>query len=89
MRRKGHIPIRMCVGCLKKKKKGEMNRFVQSSDKLVIMDGKKNLPGRGFYLCPDAACLKKARKKIDGLSSWNPWITDISRQAYSPWMAFS
>ena len=63
MNKKGHIPIRMCIGCLKKKEEREMIRFIQSSDRLVIMDAKKNLPGRGFYLCPDAACLKKARTK--------------------------
>jgi hypothetical protein len=80
MSKKGHVPIRMCIGCLKKKKKKEMIRFIQSSDRLVIMNEKKNLPGRGFYLCPDVACLKKARRKIDGLSSWNRWITDISHQ---------
>jgi predicted RNA-binding protein YlxR (DUF448 family) len=63
MSKKGHHPIRMCIGCLKKKNKGEMIRFIQSSDRLVIVDEKKNLSGRGYYLCPDAACLKKARKK--------------------------
>jgi len=66
-----------------------MIRFIQGSDKPVIMDVKMNLPGRGFYLCADAACLKKAQKKIDGLSSWNRWIDDISHQRYSLWMEFS
>jgi predicted RNA-binding protein YlxR (DUF448 family) len=89
MSRKGHVAIRMCFGCLKKRKKREMIRFIQSSDKLVIMDAKRNLPGRGFYLCADAACFKKAQKKIDGQSPWNRWINDIFHQGYSLWMKFS
>jgi hypothetical protein len=63
MSKKGHIPIRMCIGCRKKRKKEEMVRFTQNSDGVVFINEEKDLNGRGFYLCPDLACLKMAQKK--------------------------
>jgi predicted RNA-binding protein YlxR (DUF448 family) len=63
MGKKGHIPIRMCIGCRKKRKKEEMLRLARSTDGVMLVNGKKNLSGRGFYLCPDLSCLKMAQKK--------------------------
>jgi len=63
MSKKGHAPIRMCVGCRKKRKKGEMVRFTQDSNGIVFISEKKDLSGRGFYLCPDLMCLRMAQKK--------------------------
>lgn len=51
-----HIPIRMCVGCLRKRPKVELLRFVISDGGIKI----GNASGRGFYLCPDRNCLKMA-----------------------------
>jgi predicted RNA-binding protein YlxR (DUF448 family) len=53
----------MCVGCRKKKKKEEMLRLVKSIEGVVSVDEKKRMKGRGFYLCPDTACFRMARKK--------------------------
>jgi hypothetical protein len=64
MSKKGHIPIRMCIGCRKKKRKEEMIRFEQDEDRILIIDEKKNVKGRGFYLCPDVTCLRLAQKRI-------------------------
>ena len=47
-------PVRMCSGCAAHRPKRELVRVVRDAG------GKKS--GRGAYLCPDAACLKKARK---------------------------
>ncbi len=63
MSKKKHVPTRMCIGCRKKKKKGEMLRLVKSIDGIVTIDEKKRMKGRGFYLCPDPMCFKMARKK--------------------------
>jgi predicted RNA-binding protein YlxR (DUF448 family) len=63
MSKKGHLPIRMCVGCRKRRKKEEMVRFKQGEDGILFVDEKK-LKGRGFYLCPDVTCLRLAQKKI-------------------------
>jgi uncharacterized protein len=57
-----HIPIRMCIGCGKRGKKGEMIRFVRKAPGHGS-DSSKPMEGRGFYLCPDLACLRVAQKK--------------------------
>ena len=63
MSKRGHVPLRMCTGCRQRKKKEEMVRLIQMSEGVMVLDGKKILPGRGVYLCPDPACLRMARKK--------------------------
>jgi len=40
-----------------------MVRFVRNSDGVLFMSEKKNLNGRGYYLCSDRMCLKSAKKK--------------------------
>ena len=56
------IPQRQCMGCRERREKRQLIRVVRSPEGEVSLDfsGKKN--GRGAYLCPDAACLKKAIK---------------------------
>ncbi len=56
------IPQRQCMGCRERKEKRELIRIVRGTDGVVSLDfsGKKN--GRGAYICPDPACLKKAQK---------------------------
>ncbi len=39
-----------------------MARLVQTPGGLVPADG-KNVDGRGFYLCRDSECVRKAKKK--------------------------
>ena len=54
------IPMRQCLGCRENKPKRELIRVVQSPEGEISLDfrGKKN--GRGAYVCPNPACLKKA-----------------------------
>ena len=56
------IPQRQCVGCRTMKDKKALIRVVKTPEGEVVLDliGKKS--GRGAYVCPDSACLKKARK---------------------------
>ena len=56
------IPMRQCVGCREMKPKKELIRVVRSPEGVVSLDFKGKLPGRGAYVCPDPACLAKARK---------------------------
>jgi predicted RNA-binding protein YlxR (DUF448 family) len=63
MSKRDHVPIRMCIGCRKKRKKEEMLRFIKGRNGAAFVEGKKNVDGRGFYLCPDLLCFKKAEKK--------------------------
>ena len=57
------IPMRQCLGCREMKPKKELIRVVRSPDDATIsLDFQEKAPGRGAYLCPDPACLKKAIK---------------------------
>ena len=54
------IPQRQCMGCRERKEKREMIRVVRSPEGTVSLDFRGKAPGRGAYICPDKACLKKA-----------------------------
>jgi len=56
-------PLRMCVGCREMKEKREMIRVVRGPDGSVSLDPVGKKPGRGAYVCRDAACLKRAIKQ--------------------------
>lgn len=53
---------RQCVGCREKKPKPELIRVVRAPDGAISLDARGKAAGRGAYLCPKAACLKKAQK---------------------------
>ena len=56
------IPLRRCTGCNESKPKKELVRVVKNSAGEVSLDKTGKKPGRGAYVCPNAACLAKARK---------------------------
>lgn len=56
------IPMRQCVGCREMKPKRELIRVVRSPEGEISLDFRGKKPGRGAYVCPDPACLKRARK---------------------------
>ena len=56
------IPMRQCLGCREMKPKKELIRVVRSPEGAISLDFKGKANGRGAYLCPDPACLKKAVK---------------------------
>ncbi len=62
MQKPKKIPQRQCVGCREMKNKKDLIRVVRSPEGRVSLDFKGKLPGRGAYVCPDPACLAKARK---------------------------
>jgi len=45
------------------KPKRELIRVVRSPEGEIALDFRGKNPGRGAYICPDAKCLAKARKK--------------------------
>lgn len=55
-------PLRRCIGCGNVKNKAELMRFVKAKDGKFLPDKDGCLQGRGFYLCCDAGCLKRAAK---------------------------
>jgi uncharacterized protein len=54
------IPQRTCIGCGEVKNKKDMVRIVRSPEGNVSLDRSGKKPGRGAYVCPDAACIEKA-----------------------------
>ena len=54
--------MRMCVGCREMKPKKELIRVVRQPSGQVMLDRTGKAAGRGAYVCPDSACLEKARK---------------------------
>lgn len=52
----------MCLGCSEMKPKKELVRIVRSPEGAVSVDRTGRAPGRGAYVCPNAACLQKAIK---------------------------
>ena len=54
--------MRMCVGCREMKPKKELIRVVRQPSGQVLLDRTGKAAGRGAYVCPDSACLEKARK---------------------------
>ena len=59
---KKKIPLRKCTGCGEMKPKKELVRVVKTPDDQVLIDLTGRVNGRGAYICPDAKCLKIARK---------------------------
>ena len=62
MQKPKKIPQRQCVGCREMKEKRELIRVVKSPEGEIALDFRGKKPGRGAYVCPNAECLKKARK---------------------------
>ena len=58
-----HIPIRTCVACRTSDAKRGLLRVVRQPDGSVAYDPKGKMPGRGAYVCAQAACIALARKQ--------------------------
>lgn len=56
------VPQRQCVGCRIMQDKKALIRVVRTPEGQIVLDATGKQSGRGAYLCPDMACLKKARK---------------------------
>ena len=62
MQKPRKIPQRQCVGCREMKEKKALLRIVRTPEGEILLDSTGKKSGRGAYVCPDPACLKKARK---------------------------
>ena len=62
MQKPRKIPQRQCLGCREMKNKKDLIRVVRSPETEISLDFKGKKPGRGAYVCPNAACLAKAKK---------------------------
>ncbi len=58
-----NIPLRKCLGCDEMLGKKGMLRVVRTKDGEISIDLTGKMSGRGAYVCRDAECLEKARRK--------------------------
>ena len=65
MQKPRKIPQRQCVGCREMKEKKALLRIVRTPEGQILLDGTGKKSGRGAYICPSKACLKKARKRLE------------------------
>jgi predicted RNA-binding protein YlxR (DUF448 family) len=75
--KRGHIPIRMCIGCRKRMKKDEMVRWICGPEGGMVRGGHQPRE-RGFYLCPNLVCLKVAQRK------WGSFVDVAGKCPVSP-----
>ncbi len=61
--RRGHLPIRTCIGCLQKKRQDELVRLERTPEGKVVINEKRGKGGRGYYLCPTLNCFTMAKKR--------------------------
>lgn len=58
-----HVPMRTCVICRGKFPQAELTRFAcppsSGPDARLVADQRRQLPGRGFYLCGGEQCRGK------------------------------
>lgn len=57
------VPMRMCTGCGEMFDKRTLVRVVKSKEGEISLDLTGKKAGRGAYVCKNADCLAKARKK--------------------------
>jgi predicted RNA-binding protein YlxR (DUF448 family) len=55
-RRPDHQPLRTCAVCREVHPKRSMTRVVRLADGSILVDPTGKAPGRGTYLCEQAAC---------------------------------
>ena len=55
-------PVRQCMGCRSHLSKRDLLRVVRPPEGAVSLDAAGKAPGRGVYLCRNAACFKRVRK---------------------------
>lgn len=58
-----HLPQRSCVGCRAIRNQRELVRVVRSATGQLLVDPMRRMAGRGAYLCPRAACVRRALKQ--------------------------
>ena len=66
----------MCLGCNEMKPKKELIRVVRSPEGDISLDTTGKKSGRGAYVCPNAECLRLARKSRKLEKSFSCRISD-------------
>lgn len=56
-------PLRQCIACRQLKEKRSMLRIVKNGESNIFLDFSGKANGRGAYICDDADCIAKLKKK--------------------------
>ena len=62
-RRRGHVPVRRCLGCRERRPKAALARFVappRPEGRQLSRDADGTAGGRGLYVCLRPACFERA-----------------------------
>lgn len=59
-RRPRPAPQRTCVGCRRTGDQSSFVRLVRQPESVIVDEGRRRAPGRGVYLCRNAACWDRA-----------------------------
>jgi predicted RNA-binding protein YlxR (DUF448 family) len=51
----------MCIGCRERRPQDDLLRLIRATDGTLEIG--RRLPGRGAWVCPDAACIDQAERK--------------------------
>jgi uncharacterized protein len=59
MKAKGHIPVRTCISCGKKRPRHELIRLICDGENRLIRDDSGGAKGRGAYICETPSCTER------------------------------
>ena len=62
IRNRGHIPIRTCISCGKKRSKQDLIRLVLDANGQIVRDDSGRGKGRGAYICASENCIERSGK---------------------------
>ena len=82
------VPWRTCIGCRRRRPKGELARFVLGTVGTVILDALARAPGRGAYICRDSGpeCIRVARRRRSLSRSLRVGENVIDYETLSRWL---
>ena len=58
----GHVPVRTCVACRRRRPQHELVRIALTREG-ARADAQGMSPGRGAYVCPDPECVETASRR--------------------------
>ena len=62
MSRKGHVPLRRCVGCRRVRPQAELLRLVQGESGAWQLDTGRRAGGRGSWVCRDTPACRTPKR---------------------------
>lgn len=72
MSTRGHIPLRLCLGCRSVKPQASLLRLAEDGDAGWRIDPERRLGGRGHYVCLSESCLARLLKQKAARGVFSP-----------------